>query len=239
MTSSSILMTGASTFIGFACLVQALKNGYRVRCAVRSQSKMDLILSNELIRSLSPGGRLSFIEIADFTNTTSWNPAVVDMDSVIHLATPKPRDRFRNDSEFIHTAVGMATAILHAACRSTSIKRVVITSSMVALRSGDRGATIPVSGDSHIPNLDEPYANAALKYVASKVATLNAIDDFIRTENPPFFVVNLVPGWTIGPHALATSGEALLQTSNMMVLLPLLGKTLPYSGRPISPIVHL
>ena len=161
------------------------------------------------------------------------------MDSVIHLASPKPRDQFRDDFEFVYTAVGMTTAILHAASRSTSIKRVVITSSMVALRSGDLGATVPVSGDSRIPNLNEPYANVALKYVASKVATLNAVDDFIRTENPPFPIVNLMPGWTIGRHALATSGEALLQTSNRMVLLPLLGKPLQYSGRPISPTVHL
>ena len=43
MTQSSILMTGASSFIGFACLVQALQNGHQVRCAVRSQSKKDLI----------------------------------------------------------------------------------------------------------------------------------------------------------------------------------------------------
>lgn len=83
----------------FACVIQAPKEGHHVGCAVRSQSKKDLILSNYWIQSMKLGDRFSSFKI------------IAGMGHVLHLATPKLRDWFQAVSNLVRRAVGMTVLV--------------------------------------------------------------------------------------------------------------------------------
>ncbi|KAE8447782.1 hypothetical protein EG329_010176 [Mollisiaceae sp. DMI_Dod_QoI] len=136
----------------------------------------------------------------------------------------------------------MTAAILHAASKTPSVKRVVITSSMVAIRDSSPPGSRAASGDNRLEMPPgPPYENQNMRYTASKIASLKAVDDFMEKEKPAFTVVNIMPGFVVGRQELATSSTDLLSSSNRALLIPVTGGILPYAGtgRFVSPTVSL
>lgn len=136
----------------------------------------------------------------------------------------------------------MNVAMLEAVKQVGSVKRVVITSSMVAIRDSDGPRERKASGDDRIPTPTVPFRDQRERYAASKIAALRAIDDFV-SWNPDlhFEVVNIMPGFVVGRQELATSSKDFLTSSNRALLLPVVGGTVSYTGTRtyISPTAHL
>lgn len=65
----------------------------------------------------------------------SFASAVKDCDYVIHVASPFPSAMPKNEDEIIIPAVDGAKNVLEACSKSGSVKRVVMTSSIVAIYS--------------------------------------------------------------------------------------------------------
>lgn len=61
-------------------------------------------------------------------------------------------------------------------------------------------------------------------YAASKSLALDATDNFVKTEAPPFDVVIVVPSFVFGPGKLKESAEEFARGSNAILLGHLLGK---------------
>lgn len=177
--------------------------------------------------------------VPDFTDRQAWVKNLEGVGYVLHLATPKTRDHFDEDQQFVQTAVDMSTSLLQAVAEVKTVKRVVVTSSCVAVTSRRGSTNDVISGDNRVARLPTPYPNAAVKYVASKIETLKSVDAFIENQKPTSLVVNILLGWSIGRNELASSPQSLLETSNFMVLLSLLGKPLPFTGRLAFPTVHV
>jgi hypothetical protein len=66
---------------------------------------------------------------------------------------------------------------------------------------------------------NEPWAG----YRAAKQLALDATERFVEEKKPHFTVVNLMPGYVLGRHELATKAEDLLNISNGYVLGIVLG----------------
>jgi len=231
MAGELVLITGGSGHIGYRTILEALEAGYRVRAAVRSQPKADKILTAPSIKALSPRDRLTFVEVPDLTADGAYDEAIQGVDYAIHIASPIPSSYEPGDDieqHLIKPAIKGTLGILESAKKAESLRRVVITSSVVAL--------IPfkdfISGSSeHVFNESSraltpkgPFSSGAFEtYAAGKVAALNETEAWIEKEKPSFDVIHIFPGFVVGKDELVTDVKDALSGTNKEVLNPVTG----------------
>ncbi|KAF6840629.1 3-beta hydroxysteroid dehydrogenase [Colletotrichum plurivorum] len=228
MPNDLILLTGATGFVGFKTLVKALEAGYRVRCAVRSMSGIEKILATPSIQSLKPSDEhLSWAIVPDITLAGAYDDAVKGVKYIVHCASPVPK--LRPDSRhgtveeiYINPAVLGVIGILESAAAQAAdtVKRVVITSSIVAVmpRSAFRGEGLdrpPFTGDSRLPTPTAPYEDP---YSSSKTAALEQSEAWVEKHSPPFDLISIMPAWVFGRDELRTTSEGMLAGSNAALL---------------------
>jgi len=203
---------------------------------------MAAVLARPEIQALNPGSRLSFIVVPDITAPGAYDDAVEGVTHMIHIASPLatgdavPLDQA--DAYFIQPAVRGTMNLLEAANMGGTVRRVVITSSIVALVPVDemegtatRDRLNPVSPNDRLPLSHGPYHSEFAAYSASKVASLAAAETWMERERPPFDVVYLHPGFVLGRNDAATTPAQAMQGTNAVVLAMLMGKKFgPYAG---------
>ena len=231
MPGETVLVTGGTGHLGFRVIVEALKAGYQVRAVVRSESKANDVLSTSIIKTLNPGNKLQFVTVPDMVADGAYNEVAKGATYAIHVASPIASAHKEGDDEdevLIKPAVKGTLNILEAAQKAGSIKRVVITSSVVAIipfAEFISGKTDQVWNEkSRTPTPTRPYVNSFAAYAASKIAALNATEEWVTEQKPSFDVVNIFPGYIIGAEDLVTSAEkASSFGTNPVVLGPALG----------------
>ena len=229
-----VLLTGATGFIGFKTLVLALKAGYAVRCAIRDLKKQSTILSNPAITSLKlAANALTFTSVPDFTVPGAYTGAIRDVTHVIHVASPLPAANptgYQTAEEtFIKPAVRSALEILEAAKNASTVRQVVITSSVTAIFPDEvwRGivpSTQTLGAESRIPTPEGPFPNNAQAYGASKTAQFNSVEEWARKSKPSFSLVTMHPAFVIGRSELAGTVEELWAGTNRFALDIAVGK---------------
>ena len=136
MSNDLIFLTGGSGLIGIKTIHLALLAGYSVRAAVRSQAKAALILATPTVKAINPGSRLTFITVPDMLVDGAYDEAVDGAKYVIHIASGTLHgDDSENDydAHFIQPALKGTLGILESAAKTTSVERVIITSSEVGI----------------------------------------------------------------------------------------------------------
>lgn len=125
MSKGLIFITGVSGFIGSNTAVEALKAGYQLRVCLRKPSdQLQTLL-------LQYSKQIEYVIIPDLTDEMAFSGKLDGVEFVLHLASPLPHG---TDKETYFTpAVKGTTALLKAAAKVPSIKKVVVTSSMAAL----------------------------------------------------------------------------------------------------------
>ena len=195
-----VLLTGISGYIGLHCAVELLKNGYSVKGSIRSLSKAEDV--TKLIKNYTdPAGNLEFCEL-DLLKDDGWDEAAADCDYVMHVASPFFSKIPKNENELIKPAVEGTLRALKAA-HNANIKRVVLTSSMVAML-GD------VIGDENINQNSWTQVNAknATAYLKSKTLAEKSAWDFVKDKKME--LVTIHPGPVYGPTiANNLSGESM------------------------------
>ena len=141
------------------------------------------------------------------------------------LMNPQTEDP---EKDIILPAINGTTSILNSALSHPTIKRIVITSSVVgimdgpALMVGDSTTTYtPQTRRSPLPTA--PWGGPAEAYFNSKSLSLNATDEFLATQSPHFTIVNIMPGFVIGRSELITKSEDILKSTNAVPLAAVLG----------------
>ena len=227
MTGELVLITGASGHMGFRAVVNALELGYQVRAAVRNQDKADIILNALSIKALAPGKKLTFIFVPDIVANGAYDEAVKDVTYILHIASPiaKPSDDYERDA--IQPALRSTMNILESALKVPTVKRVVMTSSVIAVAPftefvAEESPRIFTAND-RIPDEFGPFGHHFQAYAAEKVRALNATDKFIKTQKPHFEVSNIMPSFFIGKNELITDAADILSGTNRVALSPVLG----------------
>ena len=131
--NTTVLVTGASGFIGLHCVLQLLQAGYRVRGTVRSQGRADEVRET-MEANVDVADRLEIVE-ADLTRDEGWADAVHGCSYVLHVASPFPSRTPVHEDELIKPAKDGTLRVLEAAA-DAGVKRVVITSSLAAVSGG-------------------------------------------------------------------------------------------------------
>jgi nucleoside-diphosphate-sugar epimerase len=242
-----VVLTGATGFLGFKILTVALKAGYRVRCVVRSQSKIENILSTPSIKALNPSNeQLSWVTVLDMTVPGAYDEAVQGATYVIHAASPIPSfgDEAPTpeayETHFVQAARKGTIGMLESIRKAGGVKRIVITSSIVALVPfyyflGEGDDKI-FNADSRIPLAPGPYTLEFEAYSASKVAALNESEAWIKDSQPNFDLITIFPGWIFGRDELSTTAENFESGSTNSVLLGILKGSqseIPYLGNTV------
>ena len=169
-----VLVTGISGYIGQHCAVELLKNGYSVRGSVRSLSKSDEVTKG-IKKVIDPNGNLEYCEL-NLIKDEGWDMAMEGCDYVLHVASPFVTSEPKDENELIKPAVEGTQRALKAA-KKGGIKRVVLTSSMVAML-GDANGSININQDSWT-NVKAKRVSAYLK---SKTLAEKSAWDFINIQ---------------------------------------------------------
>ncbi|KAF5389350.1 hypothetical protein D9757_004363 [Collybiopsis confluens] len=129
LTTGKVLVSGANGFVSLWVVEYLLKKGYSVRGTVRSSNKSQHL--REHFKSYKD--KLEVVEVEDITKEGAFDKAVEGVDAVLHLASPFT-DKVASADELIRPAVDGTLSILKSAAKNpTSLKRVVITSSMASV----------------------------------------------------------------------------------------------------------
>ncbi|MFT4771961.1 MAG: dihydroflavonol-4-reductase [Cryomorphaceae bacterium] len=215
-----VLVTGVSGYIGQHCAAELLKQGYAVRGSVRSLAKTDAI-TNAVKTVVDPKGNLEYCEL-NLLKDEGWDKAMEGCDYVLHVASPYVSREPKDENELIKPAVEGTQRALKAA-KKAGIKRVVLTSSMVAML-GDANGSVDVNQDSWT-NVNAKHATAYLK---SKTLAEKSAWDFINAQEGEYKLELVVinPGPVYGPTLSANlSGESMTMFKTMITgKMPMLPK---------------
>ena len=106
---------------------------------MRTANKEDEVKSTLSSASVSIRN-LSFIHL-DLNSDNGWDSALSNCDYVMHIASPFKVENPKNETEMLGPAVDGTLRVLKAA-KKNGVKRVVLTSSTVAIMGGKKNGTI-------------------------------------------------------------------------------------------------
>ncbi|RZM23028.1 MAG: aldehyde reductase [Pedobacter sp.] len=171
--NETVLVTGGSGFVGSYCILQLLKEGYKVQTTVRSLDKVESLKVALLAGNAENMQNLQFFA-ANLSNDDGWDSAVAGCDYVLHVASPFPAGEPKDENDIIKPARDGALRVLRAAS-AANVKRVVLTSSFAAIGySIDPKNHIFTETDWTDPTIKLPA------YIKSKTIAERAAWDFMK-----------------------------------------------------------
>ncbi len=196
-----IVLTGASGFIAKHILKELLGAGYRVRETIRSAKRADEVRAAVLPHvSTEAGKQLEFVSL-DLDRDEGWAGALQGATALVHTASPFPIAQPKNPDDLIKPAVNGTVRALTAA-RDAGVRRVVLTSSMVAVVNEAKGFP---QDETDWCNPDLPTTTA---YAKSKTLAERAAWDFVA-KVPDMQLTTINPSLVLGPLLDATYGSSV------------------------------
>jgi nucleoside-diphosphate-sugar epimerase len=192
MEEKTVLVTGGSGFLGGWCLVELLRRGYRVRTTVRDLSREPEVRA-AIASEADPGDRLSVLA-ADLRSDDCWEQAVAGCDHVLHVASPFPPAQPKDPDELIVPAREGTLRVLGAAL-DAGVGRVVVTSSVAAIRGGRSQAAAPLTEEDWT-DLDNPKL---APYTRSKTVAERGAWELVRGRGDEDRLAVVNPGAILGP----------------------------------------
>jgi nucleoside-diphosphate-sugar epimerase len=188
----TVLVTGGSGFLGGWCIVSLLEAGYSVRTTLRDLARESEV--REAVASATePGGRLEVVR-ADLMNDDGWAEAVAGCEYVLHVASPLPATQPKDPDEVIVPARDGTLRVLRASL-DAGVKRVVMTSSVAAIRGTPRRPDGPLTEE----HWSDPSDSNLTPYARSKTAAEQAAWALVRERDAADRLAAINPGAIIGP----------------------------------------
>ncbi|MEM7092435.1 MAG: SDR family NAD(P)-dependent oxidoreductase [Actinomycetota bacterium] len=188
--SKTVVVTGASGFIGKRIVKELLEHGYQVRGSVRSDAKAE-----QTRAAVGPDGldRLSFVHL-DLNSDEGWAESLAGADALLHTASPFPLATPKDPQEIIRPAVDGTLRAMRAA-KEAGIERVVVTSSCVAIYNDTLEAGKTAFDHTNWSPTEQSFTSA---YDDSKTLAERAAWDFVRDEAPEIGLSTVNPGGVWG-----------------------------------------
>lgn len=192
MKDETVLVTGGSGFVASHCIAQLLRDGYRVRTSVRSLARESEVRAMIKQAGIETDERLSFVA-ADLTSDQNWSEAVQGCSYVLHVASPFSLNMPKNEDDMIVPARDGTLRVLRAA-QTAGVKRVVLTSSFVAVAYGQAAQNKPFT-EENWTNLQGDITT----YMKSKTIAERAAWDFVSQPGNRLELAVVNPVGIFGP----------------------------------------
>jgi dihydroflavonol-4-reductase len=185
---NTVLVTGGSGYLAGWCIVELLRRGYRVRTTIRSPSREHEV--HTAVDSEVDSHHNLTVHQADLLSDERWDRIVEGCDYVLHVASPLPVSQPKDPDELIVPAREGTVRVVGTALEA-GVERIVITSSVAAIRGGNEGRTLDESvwTDLSSPGLT-PYVQS--KTIAEQAAWGLASErdarERIATVNPTVII---------------------------------------------------
>lgn len=165
----------------------------------------------------------------------AYDKAVQDVKYIIHIASGTIHGAGSTEEEYeallIQPALNGTISILDAAYKTTTVKRIVITSSEVAIIPWEEFIAKEIDtvfDDAYqTPYPASPYHHPFEAYAAGKVRALVATKEFVKEKKPLFDIIHIMPGFTVGDNELVTDPKLIADAPFALHFLKFLGKILP------------
>ncbi|XP_020206223.1 cinnamoyl-CoA reductase 1 [Cajanus cajan] len=197
MSSNSgkvVCVTGASGYIASWIVKFLLQRGYTVRATVRDPSNPEKV--DHLLKLDGAKERLHLFK-ADLLQEGSFDSVVEGCDGVFHTASPVHFAAKDPQSQLIDPAVKGTLNVFKSCAKSTSVKRVVLTSSVAAVLYNGRPRTPEVVVDETW--FSDPNILRGLErwYAFSKTVAEDAARNFFSEYDIKLVIIN--PAMCVGP----------------------------------------
>jgi len=209
----TVLVSGGSGYLGGRCVVELLRRGYAVRTTVRDLGKEEEVRAR-VGSELDPGDRLTVLA-ADLRSDEGWAEAVAGCEFVLHVASPFPAAQPKDPDELIVPAREGTLRVLRAAL-DAGVRRVVVTSSVAAVRGSADSAPAPLTE----ADWSDPDDTRLTPYARSKTIAERAAWNLVRerAEEEKLAVVN--PGAILGPILGGEHSSSLALVERLMNGMP-------------------
>ncbi|CCA68953.1 related to GRE2-methylglyoxal reductase (NADPH-dependent) [Serendipita indica DSM 11827] len=209
--SAKILVTGGSGFLGAWIIKYLLEQGFTVRTTVRTPAKADFL--RQVFADSASRLEFSYVPEIAVENAFDESLSAGDIDAVIHCASPLLVSDPKGDPDLtIKPAVQGTLGVLKSCQKSPSVKRVVITSSVSAVKSPRDVGHVYTEEDWNydIVKVVKQYGGEApplAKYSASKVLAETAAWDWLKENKVEYDVVVMLPVFLFGPVLSETTSD--------------------------------
>lgn len=193
-SGGTVLVTGGTGFLGGWCGVELLRRGYTVRMTVRDLRRAEDVRAAVAAAGVDGAERLSILA-ADLSADEGWAEAVAGCDYVLHIASPFPPAQPKDPDELIVPARDGALRVLSASLEA-GVQRVVMTSSIAAVRHGREPSAEKPYSEADWTDPDDPHPTP---YVRSKTIAERAAWDRVRAAGAEARLTTVNPGAIIGP----------------------------------------
>ena len=194
---TTVLLTGASGYIGKHITVQLLNQGYQVRASVRNLNRADEVrdaVRPHILDASKLDSQLTFVTL-DLEQDSGWDSALAGVDVLMHTASPFPIASPQDENDLIRPAVEGTLRALRAA-KSAGVKRVILTSSNAAVY----GCELPAGKTEYDETMwtDVTHPIGRVPYTKSKTLAEKAAWDFVKNEAPEISLTTINPVLVLG-----------------------------------------
>lgn len=219
MSSTTVLISGASGFIALHTVQELVKQGYNVVGSVRSEEKGEYVK-----KASGKPDKFSYEIVEDIAKEGAFDEFVKkhsDATVFLHTASPFHYKVTDVETDLLKPAIhGTKNALLSIAKYGTNIKRVVVTSSNAAIASRDQDLDPKnVFDETSWNNItwEKALESPAFGYSGSKAFAERAAWDFVKEQNPGFVLSTVNPVLVFGPQPTNDFNTDKLNTSSEVI----------------------
>ena len=207
-----VCVTGGSGYIASHIVKQLLEQGFRVRATVRDPGDAKVKFLLDIAAAANASDRLTLVK-ADLLDMGSFDEAVKDCDVVLHTASPFMINKSGDPHKlFIRPAVQGVENVLTACGKAPSVKRVVVTSSVVAVygHADDKPSGEYNEEDWNTTStLEDPYA------LSKRMAEEKAWE--LAKAQTNYTLVTICPSLVLGPTLSGRNDAASVEIMHMIM----------------------
>jgi nucleoside-diphosphate-sugar epimerase len=208
-----VLVTGASGYVASWIVRYLLEDGLRVRATVRNPDKGSGLEHLQALAEAHPG--MLTLHKADLLDQGSYTEAMDGCELVIHTASPFLLGHVRDpEAQLVRPALEGTRNVLDSVNATPSVKRVVLTSSVVAIHGDNidmknRGPFTEADWNttSSVEHQPYPYSKTVAERAAWELADAQDRWD----------LVTIHPGLVLGPALTTASKSGSMTTMRAFV----------------------